>query len=100
VDAREDELDRLQNWYLAQCNGDWEHQNGVHIGNLDNPGWMVDINLWELPELLNRPFSSVTIERTEHDWVHAKIEEHVFKARGGPKNLREMLRIFLDWANG
>jgi len=35
----------LQQWYLQQCDGDWEHGYGLHIGTLDNPGWTVDVNL-------------------------------------------------------
>lgn len=33
-----DVLERLERWYAAQCNGDWEHTYGVKIGYLDNPG--------------------------------------------------------------
>ncbi|MFE2849501.1 Imm53 family immunity protein, partial [Streptomyces scopuliridis] len=32
-------LDWLQNWYTQQCDGDWEHEWGVKIATLDNPGW-------------------------------------------------------------
>ncbi len=35
----------LQKWYESQCNEDWEHQYGVTIGTLDNPGWTVTIDL-------------------------------------------------------
>jgi len=42
-----DELRELQDWYLSQCDGDWEHQNGINIVSLDNPGWTVDIALAE-----------------------------------------------------
>ncbi|GHB54781.1 hypothetical protein GCM10010331_48120 [Streptomyces xanthochromogenes] len=35
----ENVLDRLQSWYSAQCNGDWEHEWGIKIDTLDNPGW-------------------------------------------------------------
>ena len=38
------ELEALQHWYESQCDGDWEHEFGVKIGTLDNPGWMVDIS--------------------------------------------------------
>jgi hypothetical protein len=31
-------LPKLQTWYTEECNGDWEHQFGVDIGTLDNPG--------------------------------------------------------------
>jgi len=40
-----DELHRLQNWYLGQCNGDCEHTCGVKIENVDNPGWMLTVEL-------------------------------------------------------
>ena len=35
----------LQAWYVSQCDGDWEHQNGISISTLDNPGWEVPIDL-------------------------------------------------------
>jgi Immunity protein 53 len=38
-------LSLLERWYSAQCDGDWEHQYGVHIGTLDNPGWTLRIDL-------------------------------------------------------
>jgi len=25
----------LQDWYLAQCNGDWEHEFGIKIDTLE-----------------------------------------------------------------
>lgn len=34
-----DVLGRLERWYAAQCNGDWEHTYGITIETLDNPGW-------------------------------------------------------------
>ena len=37
--------ERLRDWYAAQCNGDWEHMNGVKIHTTDNPGWWVQIDL-------------------------------------------------------
>jgi hypothetical protein len=35
----------LQGWYAAHCNGDWEHQNGIEIGTLDNPGGTFQVDL-------------------------------------------------------
>jgi hypothetical protein len=40
-----DELVALQRWYADQCNGDWEHKDGVEINTPDNPGWRVVIDL-------------------------------------------------------
>jgi hypothetical protein len=34
-----DALAWLMQWYLAQCNQDWEHEFGITIATLDNPGW-------------------------------------------------------------
>ncbi|MGW1432997.1 Imm53 family immunity protein [Streptomyces sp. NPDC002431] len=38
-------MDWLQGWYSAQCDEDWEHEWGVRINTLDNPGWSVRIDL-------------------------------------------------------
>ena len=35
----------LENWYFSNCNEDWEHQFGVKIDTLVNPGWRVEIDL-------------------------------------------------------
>lgn len=40
-----DNIRKLQRWYNKQCNGSWEHQYGVSIDTLDNPGWTVVIDL-------------------------------------------------------
>jgi hypothetical protein len=28
----------LQQWYADHADGEWEHQNGITIATLDNPG--------------------------------------------------------------
>ena len=38
-------IDWIENWYESHCDGDWEHDFGVSIDTLDNPGWLVKINL-------------------------------------------------------
>ena len=42
-----DILGDLQKWYSANCNGDWEHSFGVVIETLDNPRWLVKIDVEE-----------------------------------------------------
>jgi hypothetical protein len=95
--ATADELVRLQEWYASECNGDWEHQYGVRIQTLDNPGWSIDIDLWET-SLADRAFAPISLERSDADWVRCTLDVTIFKARGGARNLREMLSIFLAWA--
>ena len=44
-----DSIQWLQSWYQEQCDNDWEHQYGIKIDSLDNPGWVVTIDLAGTP---------------------------------------------------
>ena len=96
-------IQRLQQWYLYECNGDWEHTYGVQVGTLDNPGWLVDIDLHDT-SVENTPFPTIQYgigaESIEDDnnWLLCEVDNKVFKGRGGPEKLDEILTIFLDWA--
>jgi hypothetical protein len=74
------ELQRLQQWYRAQCNGDWEHSYGVMVDTLDNPGWRLRIDLEET-DLATSAFSPLSVERSDTDWVHCKVEQSIPRAR-------------------
>ena len=39
----------IEEWYLSNCNNDWEHCYGVKIDNIDNPGWTINIDLIDTP---------------------------------------------------
>jgi hypothetical protein len=58
---------------------------------------MVDIDLSETP-LEGKPFTPLILDRTEDDWVNCQVDTGKFKGRGGPSNLREIMRIFCEWA--
>ena len=90
-------LNDIQNWYAAQCDGDWEHSFGVTIGTLDNPGWSVKIDL-DGTLLENRAFVQVEKNETEQSWLHCKVENNKFTGYGDPTRLEEILVIFLEWA--
>ena len=45
----------IEEWYLSNCNNDWEHCYGVKIDNIDNPGWTINIDLIDTP-LENKDF--------------------------------------------
>ena len=92
-------LEWLQAWYADHADGDWEHQNGVAITTLDNPGWSLRIDIEE-SELRDRAFDDVAVERSEHDWFHARVRDGKFEAFGGPGNLPELLACFQRWAEG
>ncbi|MEV8364615.1 immunity 53 family protein [Streptomyces niveus] len=93
----ESPLDWLQNWYAQQCDGEWEHEWGVKIATLDNPGWTVSIDLEET-ELEERDYIRQEINRAPHDWVWAWTAEKTFHAACGPGNLTEALTLFRTWA--
>jgi hypothetical protein len=38
------DLDRLVEWFARQCDGEWEHGQGVTLG-LDDDGWRLDVQL-------------------------------------------------------
>lgn len=79
--------------------GNWEHSKGIRISTLDNPGWSLTVDIADL-ELSDRAFDAVKVERSEHDWVHARVRAGKFEAFGGPGNLPEMLVCFQCWAEG
>ena len=35
----------LQDWTKSQIDGDWEHELGISISMLDNPGWMLSADV-------------------------------------------------------
>ena len=93
------ELQRLQDWYRSQCNGDWEHSFGVKIDTLDNPGWMIkiDLNETELQRKHYEPLSRGDSD-ADADWIVCKVESGQFVGYGGANNLDEVIRTFLTWA--
>lgn len=91
-------IERLQAWYVNECDGDWEHGYAVKVETLDNPGWLVHVHLADTI-LEDETFQPVKVERSEHDWVQCFIRDRVFCGNGGPNNLDEVMRTFLDWAD-
>jgi immunity protein 53 of polymorphic toxin system len=91
-------VERLEQWYSDQCDGDWEHTWGVHIGTLDNPGWRIRIHLNET-SLSGREFVPVKVDRSDLDWFQCWIKDEEFNGAGGVRNLRDILRVFLEWAD-
>jgi hypothetical protein len=89
-------LERLENWYSSQCNGDWEHQYGIEIGTLDNLGWRIKIDLTGTKGE-NKTLDRMKLERTENDWLQYWVENRKFHAGCGPKTLSEAIDIFCDW---
>jgi hypothetical protein len=95
-------IERLQNWYMSMCNGDWEHTYGVHVETLDNPGWHVKIDLRDTDmEDISFPVVEYGVGKDSqpdnNDWLTCKVENKTFHGYGGPEKLCEIFRYFLDW---
>jgi hypothetical protein len=90
-------LERLVSWYASYCDGDWEHSYGVKIETLDNPGWIVKIDLADT-ELENIHIEYSRQDRSETDWVDYKVVARKFDGAGGVGNLEEIIEIFLKIA--
>lgn len=89
----------LQQFYLSQCEGDWEHSYGIRIETLDNPGWQISIDLADTP-YEGKLFNEFQHLRTENDWIDCRIEGTVFRGFCGPANLSETVAVFRDWVEG
>jgi hypothetical protein len=72
------ELERLQRWYLSQCNQDWEHTYGVTLENIDNPGWMLTVQLAHTT-LQDIPFDARAANRSAADWFHCAVSDTQFR---------------------
>ncbi|UOQ53884.1 immunity 53 family protein [Hymenobacter cellulosivorans] len=82
----------IQNWYLSQCDGEWEHEYGVKIETLDNPGWWVRIDLayTDLEDIR----LEVSVGESADDWHYIKVVDKVFDASGDPTKLEFLLNEF------
>lgn len=87
----------LQNWYKLQCNGDWEHESGITIETIDNPGWYVTINL-KKTNLENKLFLPINVEIDDINWFFCLLRNDNFEASCGPCNLLDILQVFRKWA--
>ncbi len=111
-------IHRLQEWYKAQCDGDWEHQNGVRIETLDNPGWKVTINL-DKTALAQKEFKLIAHNVPQEfidqamgkakspfvcaspladDWMLCFVQNKTFDGAGDSNSLVQILEIFLNWS--
>src|SRR5262249_4459082 len=92
-------LQRLIDWYLRHCNGDWEHSFGFTIDTLDNPGVRIKVDLQET-ELSYAPFLELKDKYDSPDhWLICRRTDTIFEAFGAPTRVEDMLRIFADWAD-
>jgi hypothetical protein len=91
-------LEQLQLWYASQCNGQWEHSNGISIQTIDNPGWSLRVDLANTG-LTGQSFDEIRVDGADsRDWYVCRVTDDVFEAFSGPGRLTEIIHVFLLWA--
>jgi hypothetical protein len=96
-------IERIAGWYIRQCDGEWEHHQGISIQSCDNPGWWVKI------ELKGTALESIAFNRTAENvdaqgfqqgprWLHCKVADGVWDGAGDETRLEQILELFLKWA--
>ena len=87
----------VQMWFASNCDGEWEHDFGIKIETMSDPGWLVVIDLEET-NLEGKEFEPVKEESSEDSWIDCRVEESKFRGMGDAARLEEILRTFIDWA--
>jgi hypothetical protein len=93
-----DDVEWLQTWYQSCCNGRWEHQYGVKIDTLDNPGWKLRIDLVGTP-LDGRAMEAIESDRSGTDWLFCGVQDGAFIGRCDPSKLTKLIAIFREWSS-
>ena len=88
---------KIQDWYISNCDGDWEHACRFKLESLDNPGWMLTVDLAGTHQE-NQAFTERRANY-EHDtqWIFVRKEGAKLKGACGPTKLEEMLTIVAEW---
>ena len=95
--ASGDLLSKLEDWYQSQCNGDWEHQYGVRIDCLDNPGWVLRVDL-KGTDIEGTSMLPLIVDNGDNDWMYCEVKDAQFVACGDPKKLKSIIKTFLNFA--
>jgi len=85
-------IEIIKKWYQTKCNGTWEHEFGIEIKNIDNPGWHINIR----DDFKKIPLT-YKMEYTESNWIHVNATDVNFSAYGGPGNLNDLLIFAAKW---
>ena len=91
-----DIIEWINNWYISLCDDEWEHFYGIKIETLDNPGWIIKIDLSETP-YQEKAFTSVDEDNGDDDWIKCFLRDGQYIGVGDPTKLEKILLIFKMW---
>jgi hypothetical protein len=90
-------MNALQEWYALMCDGDWEHSFGIRIDTVDNPGWVVSIDIIETPA--SGQICNFDREFPAGEWLQVKCDGKTFEIACGPRSLDRGISAFLRFAD-
>ena len=89
----------LIEWYRCQCDDSWEHQHGIKLDTLDNPGWMLTVDLIDT-NLQGKRMIELRegFSRTEHPvsplWIHCSVSDNHFSGACDPSQVARLFNVF------
>ncbi|AQX83824.1 immunity 53 family protein [Elizabethkingia bruuniana] len=86
----------IQEWFKLQCNGDWESEYGINIHTINNPGWNINIDLFDT--VLSGFTIDENIDNGPDDWFFIQCNGEVFSGAGDPNKLNTILDKFIEFA--
>ena len=89
-------LEWLEDWYQRQCDGAWEHNQGIHLESLHRPGWRLTINL-EGTSAQDALPNRLSLDTSGEEWIDCTISASRFEGAGDPHRLEQIIGIFRRW---
>lgn len=88
-----EEIQWLSEWFSSQCDGDWEHEFGVRLETLDNPGWRLCV------DIVGTGVEGRVLPRSKADlgsgrWLWTSADGESYEASCDVRSLRELLAAF------
>lgn len=86
-------------WYQRHCDDSWEHQYGLKLETLDNPGWLLTIDLIHT-DLQGRTMPEVREGLSPDDgpcspnWIHCYVRDNQFRGAGDPNQVARLFQVF------
>lgn len=89
-------LEWLINWYQEQCDGDWEHSFGISIDTLDNPGWVIKIDISDT-NLNGIKLEEKVFKVNDADWYSFESNGEKFEGYGDISKLEILINKFKEF---
>lgn len=92
----------LIEWFHSRCDDSWEHQHGIKLETLDNPGWMLTIDLLGT-DLQGRAMPELREGITSEDhpvsplWIQCWVSDNQFRGACDPSQIARLFQVFCQF---